>query len=385
MKMGRRRLLRSLALAGAIATMGISGCVEEEVVKPTQTMPPRVEATSTPTPTAGPEKLEEVKYYIEHEIILRNEGPSIASKMVLRVALITTQDPYQTLVSTNIRPGGYRTIEDEYGNPFAEFEFMGVDVDEEVSAKITYHVAVNKLRYNLGSCEGQVPERFLEPEMWVESNAVEIVDLANQLTQDKRDTCQKATAIYNWIGDNIVYTGYCGEDRGALFALLNQGGDCTEFTDLMIALCRAAGIPARFLDGVTPPDPSVPTEKHNWAEVYLAGTGWVPMDPTWGRSKGKREQYFACMSPDHIIVSKGRNLTLLGGYHYFSYWRAEQKIEVSNVSSWDIQRELAPKREEEPEEWRNGIHILERLGEPVRNQLDKLEKWLKELEDIEEE
>ena len=341
--MGRRRFLKSLALAGAIATMGLSGCVEEEVVTPTQTMPPRVEATSTPTPTAGPEKLEEVKYDIEHEIILRNEGPGIASKVVLWVALITTQDPYQTLVSTNIRPDGYKTIEDEYGNTFAEFAFRGVDVDEEISAKITYHVAVSRLRYHLEPCEGQVPTRFLEPEKWVESDAEEIVALANQLTKDKLDACQKAIAIYNWIGDNIDYTGYCSEARGALFALHNRGGDCTEFTDLLIALCRAAGIPARFLVGVTPVNPSAAAEKHNWAEVYLAGTGWIPVDPTWGRFKELREQYFARMSPDHIIVSKGRNLNLLEGYHYFSYhyWWAEQKTEVSNVSSWDVQRTRA--------------------------------------------
>ena len=47
MKMGRRRFLKSLALAGAIATMGFSGCVEPE---PTPASTPR----QTPAPTSRP-------------------------------------------------------------------------------------------------------------------------------------------------------------------------------------------------------------------------------------------------------------------------------------------------------------------------------------------
>ena len=54
MKMGRRKFLKSLALAGAIATMGISGCVGPEPTPaptlPTRT-PPALPAPATPSPT----------------------------------------------------------------------------------------------------------------------------------------------------------------------------------------------------------------------------------------------------------------------------------------------------------------------------------------------
>ncbi len=59
MKIGRRKFLKSLALAGAIATMGISGCVSEPEPIPVYSMPTRtapalsVTATPSPTPTAN--------------------------------------------------------------------------------------------------------------------------------------------------------------------------------------------------------------------------------------------------------------------------------------------------------------------------------------------
>ncbi len=58
MKIGRRRFLKSLAVAGAVATMGISGCVSEPEPAPSPTLPTRTAPalsikvpTSTPTPT----------------------------------------------------------------------------------------------------------------------------------------------------------------------------------------------------------------------------------------------------------------------------------------------------------------------------------------------
>lgn len=297
----------------------------------------------TELPTVGPEKLGEVKYDIEHEITLKNEGPGVSSRVVLRVALLTTREPYQTVLSTDIRPDDYKTTEDEYVNTFTEFEFSGVGVGEEVSVRITYQVAVSQLRYHLGPCEGPIPTRFLEPERWIESDTEEIVALAKQLTRDKLSPCEKARAIYDWIGDNISYTGYIAEDRGALFTLRNRGGDCTEFSYLLIALCRAAGIPARFLEGVNPKSPSPAAETHGWAEVYLAGTGWVPVDPTWGRFKKERDQYFAGMSPDHIIATVGNPAVIAKLHtqlHFFEYhyWWAAEKAELCHAESWQIRR-----------------------------------------------
>ncbi len=68
--------------------------------------------------------------------------------------------------------------------------------------------------------------------------------------------------------------------------LITKKGVCQDFSHLMIALCRAIGIPARYVSGyhyVT--DLQVRTSdfeqsSHAWVEVLIPGTGWVGFDPT---------------------------------------------------------------------------------------------------------
>jgi len=70
------------------------------------------------------------------------------------------------------------------------------------------------------------------------------------------------------------------EDKGALYALTNLSGDCTEFAALFAALCRAAGIPARLMGGYICQRNCLVTtvDFHNWAEFYHNGA-WHLADP----------------------------------------------------------------------------------------------------------
>ncbi len=48
-----------------------------------------------------------------------------------------------------------------------------------------------------------------------------------------------------------------------------------------------------------------------WAEFYLQGVGWIPVDPTVGqREPGLRDYYFGNMDNQRIILHKGFNVTL---------------------------------------------------------------------------
>lgn len=286
-------------------------------------------------------QLRESQYDIEHQISLRNEAPGIASRVALRVALLTTREPYQLVASTDISPNGHKITEDKYGNAFAEFNFSNVRAGQEIPVNITYHLTVSPVSDDLELGEDPAPANFLKPEPLIESNRREIVDLARQLTKDKPSPREKVRAIYDWIGDNISYTGYSPEDRGALFALQNRGGDCTEFSYLLIALCRAAGIPARFVQGLTyvPGTARLSGSKHDWVEVHLPDIGWVPVDPTWGAFNEAKDQYFARMSSDHIIVTTGNPALMAKLYtrfHYFEYYYWGGSL--SHAENWQIQR-----------------------------------------------
>jgi hypothetical protein len=72
------------------------------------------------------------------------------------------------------------------------------------------------------------------------------------------------------------------EEPAASELLRSRRGDCTEHTRLFLALCRAAGIPAREVSGVIWLDDEQRSFGwHAWAEVELTGR-WRPVDPTGG-------------------------------------------------------------------------------------------------------
>ena len=197
------------------------------------------------------------------------------------------------------------------------------------------------IHYDLKECNGILPNEFVNAETFIEAASPAIMHLALQLAQGRRNPCEKCTAFYNYIGDNMRYSGYNPNDVGALKSLESLSGDCSEFSDLMAALCRAAGIPAKTVEGLlgTTDGGYVEGEnKHDWLEVYLLGSGWVPMDPTLGRMQEDHGTYFAGMTPDHIIVTQGRNPSLLMGYHFYTYkpYHEDIGVNLADEETWSI-------------------------------------------------
>ncbi len=93
---------------------------------------------------------------------------------------------------------------------------------------------------------------------------------------------QRATAICNWIRDNVDYqAGTSDALTSAYDTLGDRAGVCRDFAHLAISLCRAVGIPARYISAyawqLSPPD------FHAVFEAYLHGPGggaWYLFDPT---------------------------------------------------------------------------------------------------------
>jgi len=311
----------------------------------TPTLPPTATSTAaaTETPTLPPTATVAVEYDVEENITLVNDGPGTATRLLLWVALIRDVEPYQRVISMEITPEDFVTATDEYGNLYAEFEFNVLAPGAERVVKIRYQVEVSELDFDLGDCEGSLPSVFIDPETHVESDAEQIVALARELGQGKVTACEKVEGFYNYVADNVSFTGYNPKPNGALRTLDELKGDCTDFADLLMALSRADGIPARFLEGVTcctDGDYNQADIKHDRLEVYLPDTGWVPMDPTWGRSRTKRDTYLAGTTPNYIVVTQGRNPSVLHGYGYFycQWWWDAVSTEVSAEDEWRVER-----------------------------------------------
>jgi hypothetical protein len=139
--------------------------------------------------------------------------------------------------------------------------------------------------------------------------------------------------IYGFVLDRMHYAGYNPSDVGAAAALASGSGDCTEYSDLFAALCRAKGIPARVIEGYAADSgPDDLRFGHNWTEVYLDDFGWVPFDPIYDDNNGSSaETTFENLKNIYIYTGFKRNDKTLSGYHYYAYNYYGDPIEVKKT------------------------------------------------------
>ena len=97
----------------------------------------------------------------------------------------------------------------------------------------------------------------------------------------------RVQAIRDWVFNNVRFQGNTSNSNtSAIDTLIERVGVCRDFAHLMIALCRAANLPARMVSGMDyGADPALgPPDFHAYVEVYLAdasGAGrWYMFDPS---------------------------------------------------------------------------------------------------------
>jgi transglutaminase-like putative cysteine protease len=121
---------------------------------------------------------------------------------------------------------------------------------------------------------------FLYPSRYCESDKLNA--LAMQHFGGLWQGYSRAQAICDWVQRQVVFAS--GSSLGTTSAVdtLQQGaGVCRDFAHLMIALCRAVNMPARFATGLDyGADPALgPTDFHAYVEVFLGGR-WYIFDPS---------------------------------------------------------------------------------------------------------
>ena len=140
---------------------------------------------------------------------------------------------------------------------------------------------------------------YVRPGAGVESDAPDIMVLGRSLGGGTpRETARRA---FDWVAKNLRDTGYHPVNRGALWALKNRQGDCSEFTSLFAALCRVNGVPARRLAGFVCRENTVlkPHDLHNVNE-FQDGPLWRFADPFHGKFDSDAANYVALRILDGV-------------------------------------------------------------------------------------
>ena len=198
---------------------------------------------------------------------------------------------------------------------------------KSTSADFTFEYEITRKEYSKGSFEslmrfnndpGPLPKpvgSFLLPDRLVPTSG-KMLTLAEENTQGKHGPVEKAYALYDYVFHTLRYDkSGTGWGRGdSLWVCDAKHGNCTDFHSLFISLARAEQIPARFEIGFPLPRNSHAGEipgYHCWAEFYVNGAGWVPVDisEAW-KDPARHDYFFGTLDADRVQFSVGRDLQL---------------------------------------------------------------------------
>lgn len=239
---------------------------------------------------------------------------------------------YQHVEIDDITPRPQNVTQDADGNWLAQYHLLP---SQKVTIKVKgkAYISLHPTTHVLTLAEQAL---YTKPTQYWQTNNDKIQELAHQLKTPE--------AIYQYVVKTLHYDFSRISDnqkRLGAVGVLNQPDQavCLEFTDLFIALARAAGIPARELDGYAYTQNTVERPLslqkeilHAWPEYYdSANKSWVMVDPTWENTTGGVD-YFHTFDFDHLtLVIKGASSTYpipAGGYKLPGQ-EAEKDVNVS--------------------------------------------------------
>jgi transglutaminase-like putative cysteine protease len=137
----------------------------------------------------------------------------------------------------------------------------------------------------------------------------------------------RVNAVCSWIRDHVDYVaGASDASTSALDTFAQRAGVCRDFVHLAIALCRALGIPARYVSAYAwRLDPS---DFHAAMEAWLDGPdggAWYLFDPT------------RMSAPEGIVrIGVGRDASEVAFSTPFGAFEAEPpRVWISGPEDWD--------------------------------------------------
>ena len=229
----------------------------------------------------------------------------VAFSVYAPVELTATQKVLQLQVSHE-----YTLEKDKYHNQVMHFTYDRLAPFESRIVRVRAELAMAE---EPNAYPNMQTKSFIQAEAFVESDHSKIISLSEKLT--KKTEQQTLQSFFDFVGHQITYSGYIKEDRGALYALTEKSGDCTEFTYLFNALSRASSIPSRAIGGYVYNGNATFKQKdyHNWSEVFV--------DDTW-RIVDSQNKIFMTQLSDfiamHIITPEAD--ALLKKSHQFAYF-----------------------------------------------------------------
>jgi len=172
------------------------------------------------------------------------------------------------------------------------------------------------------------------------------VQLAQELRKDARYAFAGDATLVDAVLERLRTGGYTytlepgvfGSNSADAFWFDVKAGFCEHIASSFVILMRALDIPARVVTGYQGGEPNAidgnwtvrQSDAHAWAEVWLAGRGWVRVDPTAAVSPGRNGTFTHLVPPPSMLSAAINVLNPNFFYDLRALWEAAN----SNWNQW---------------------------------------------------
>jgi len=277
------------------------------------------------------------RYHIEQSIEVRNDDVSKLGLLELNIA-VPVDAPGQRIENIRVMGDNFYFVSDIHGlgklarcvypdtkRPVpGQARKLAVTYDLTCSEITTDRERLLRRRYPPYDRASSLFRVHTASEKSIEVGDPAIVDVARRLAAGNDGPYHFAKAVYDYVIEHVAFATP-SPSHTAKACLASGKGDCGAYTLLFVALCRAGGVPARAIAGCWAEGEN---NWHCWAEFYLPGVGWVPVDPTRGDADPtRRDYYFGNMDNNRVVLARTFNFTAPPG-------RGSTDVGFVQVGTW---------------------------------------------------
>jgi transglutaminase-like putative cysteine protease/sugar lactone lactonase YvrE len=293
-----------------------------------------------------PARVQRRRQAVEYTHQLRNLGPDRLEGADLFLAIPSNDLSQRLLGAPSFTPKPTEILEDQWGQRVARFAFKELasgsfaTVTMRAQAEL-FDVAHQVLPHQVKGAIPAAARRYLADDSKYMIRDPTIQRAVKEAVGGERNPYWIARKIYRYVHGRMFYKLEGGWNV-APRVLARGNGSCSEYSFVFIAMCRAAGVPARYVGSLVVRKDSASYDDvfHRWVEIYLPGYGWLPVDPSRGDKKSEvlRADAFGHLEPDFLITTRGGGGSRLLGWKYNAEerWRCRGRCQVAveSIAEW---------------------------------------------------
>lgn len=256
-------------------------------------------------------------YRLVSEVEISDFLAETPNTFLLRIPLPQKTETQRSVTINSVRPEPF--VPSYQGASI--YRFHNVDSGSKIQIRQEYSVSRSQVETNVNAASlrrtGQnnplLYATYTEADDFLPADDALIKKTCRQIVGNETNPYNKARRIYTFLTSQITARESTAADAGRsiLTTLEEKNGGAYDLALLFCALARAADIPAIPTAGLLV-DREQKAVLHWWAEFYVNGFGWVPVDPALASGipfdtgvADRGRWYFGNLDAYHIAFSRG--------------------------------------------------------------------------------